>query len=96
MDALVCKVILGIQICTLISAIIFLCHFQLVHVLTDTREGVVDVMVDDSDGDDDYPIHYEGRGKWNLKLLECDEKGSCHHREITKSYSGNRSCCIRR
>ena len=43
----------------------------------------------------DYPIHFQGRGKWHLKLLENDGKGSCHHRETTKSYSANRFCCIK-
>ena len=89
-DASVCKVILVIYICMLISIIKLI-----VYVPTDIREGAGNVMLDDSDSDDDYPIHFQGRGKWHLKLLENDEKGSCHHRETTKSYSGNRFCCIK-
>ena len=90
-DASVCKVILVIYICMLISIIKLV-----IYVPTDTTEGVRNVMLDDSDhDDDDYPIHFQGRGKWHLKLLENDGKGSCHHRETTKSYSANRFCCIK-
>ena len=89
-DASVCKVILVIYICMLISIIKLI-----VYVPTDIREGAGNVILDDSDGDDDYPIHFQGRGKWHLKLLEKDEKGSCHHIKTTKSYSGNRFCCIK-
>ena len=89
-DASVCKVMLVIYICMLISIIKLV-----VYVPSDIREGVGDVMLDDSDGDDDYPIHFQGRGKWHLKLLENDGMGSCHHREAKKSYSGNRFCCIK-
>ena len=89
-DASVCKVILVIYICMLISIIKLV-----VYVPTDIREGAGNVMLDDSDSDDDYPIHFQGRGKWHLKLLEKVEKGSCHHRKTTKSYSGNRFCCIK-
>jgi len=89
-DASVCKVILVIYICMLISIIKLI-----VYVPTDIRDGAGNVILDDSDSDDDYPIHFQGRGKWHLKLLEKDEKGSCHHRKTTKSYSGNRFCCIK-
>ena len=89
-DSSVCKVILATQICMLISIIIFI-----VHVSNDAREGAGDVMLDDSDGEDDYPIHFEVKGKWQLKLLEYDKTGSCHHKETTTSYSRNRSCCIK-